>query len=673
MGLATGTPENDVLLRVNVGSGDSSSRGSNADQYLAAHDESDSTFYYSDSSGPTSPLPAFRTSRREHKGKRSSSSKSKTAVKPAILYCTIACASVLSVLALLAYTSYTSGALHKIQKTVATKKLMWWDSWFHGRVSPEEIARLPKKCLDYRLSMFHGVVNVITPSESEVSFNPQLQAAKQAGSDNQTVSEVVSAPPTTSIKPAVSIPKSIYFLHFNPNFTAYRYLCSIESAARMNPQHTITVLAKNVSDFARNLEPWRKAVGTTISNRIRIRRIDYTGYFQGTPFEPWWRDGRWRQSHWVSQNLGNALRLAVIYKEGGVYMDMDIISLNPLPTVTRSIAREEKIRINNAALSFPSLDPLLWALMEELVLGWDGFAWANNGPYAVTRMFQRNCQKTCVQLGILPSPETKRSAPAPNAPAPKVVSTPAAPPTASTAALRPGETPAAAEKNKQLPSAVAAAPAGPPSAVAVAPAGMQSTVAAAPAAGNKIDDPLLANLKEDDHPSWNDPNWKDAHEIGDHAAFAAPSDMPAAVGQHPPDLLSLSLPPTDSATAQRLRARYMYEHRRDAAYWLSFGFFYEDFRDRSLLYEAPFCENMSVFHPARFYPVHYTTGAVLADTWDQQCDRLDDIKKQSVGLHWWNKIAGTTALAKESLLAVIMVTQCPGVVEAYGLEALHIV
>ncbi|KAJ3175231.1 hypothetical protein HDU87_006313 [Geranomyces variabilis] len=382
MGLATGTSESDVLLRVNVGrsgGGGSSSRRSSADQYLAAHDESDSTFYYSDSSASTSPLPTSRTSHRTQKGKRSSSSKSRSAVKPAILYCTIACASVLSILALLAFTSYTSGALHKIQKTVATKKLFWWDSWFHGRVSPEEIARLPKKCLNYRLSMFHGVVNVITPSESETSFSPQLHSAsKQAGSKNQTTATETasSAPPTTtSIKPIFAIPKSIYFIHFNPNFTSYRYLCSIESAARMNPQHTITVLAKNVSDFERNLEPWRQAVGSTISNRVRIRRIDYSGYFQGTPLEPWWRDGRWRQSHWVAQNLGNALRLAVIYKEGGVYMDMDIISLNPLPTVTRSIAREEKVRINNAALSFPSLDPLLWALMEEFVIGWDGFAW----------------------------------------------------------------------------------------------------------------------------------------------------------------------------------------------------------------------------------------------------------------------------------------------------------
>ncbi|KAJ3175232.1 hypothetical protein HDU87_006314 [Geranomyces variabilis] len=276
-------------------------------------------------------------------------------------------------------------------------------------------------------------------------------------------------------------------------------------------------------------------------------------------------------------------------------------------------------------------------------------------------MFQRNCQKTCVQLGILPAPEIKRSASAPNAPAPK-------------APWGPGETPAGAEQSKPLPPAAAVAPAEVPSAVAVAPAGIPSAVAVSPAVGNNIDDPLLANLKEEEaHPSWNDPTWKVAPEIEDLDAIVAPSDMPASVGQHPPDLLSLSLPPPDPATAQRLRARYVSEHRRDAAYWQSFGFYYEDFRDRSLLYEAPFCENISVFHPARFYPVHFTTGAVLADMWDRQCDRLADIKKQSVGLHWWNKIAGTTALAKESLLAVIMVTQCPGVVEAYGLEALHIV
>ncbi|KAJ3160878.1 hypothetical protein HDU86_008240 [Geranomyces michiganensis] len=366
MGPATGNAsESDMLLRVNGGTGTDP-----VAQYPAAHDESDGTSYY-DSSATASPLPASRSNRRAHKSKRLfSAAKSKSAVKPIVLYSTIACVSVVSVLAILAYTSYSSGALHKIHKTVAAKKLIWWDSWFHGRVTPEEIAKLPKKCLDYRLSMFHGIVNAVTPSDSEVSFNPKLHsAAKQTTGNDQTG---ISAAPLTSL---TSTPKSIYFLHFNPEFTMFRYACSIESAARMNPDHTITVLAKNVSDFQRKLEPWRKAVGNKIGNRVRVRRIDYTGYFQGTPFEPWWRDGRWRQSHWVGQNLGNALRLAVIYKEGGVYLDMDIISLNPLPSVGRSIAREEKIRINNAALSFPSLDPLLWALMEEFVLGWDGYAW----------------------------------------------------------------------------------------------------------------------------------------------------------------------------------------------------------------------------------------------------------------------------------------------------------
>lgn len=73
---------------------------------------------------------------------------------------------------------------------------------------------------------------------------------------------------------------------------------------------------------------------------------------------------------------GNAFRLAVLWRFGGTYFDLDIISVNSLTQTTpdgktiplrRFIAREEPQQLNNAALRFPKDDPMLWEIMVNFV------------------------------------------------------------------------------------------------------------------------------------------------------------------------------------------------------------------------------------------------------------------------------------------------------------------
>jgi lactosylceramide 4-alpha-galactosyltransferase len=104
----------------------------------------------------------------------------------------------------------------------------------------------------------------------------------------------------------------------------------------------------------------------------------------------------------VKQNLGNAFRLAVLWKFGGTYFDLDIISSNPLmqnmpdgsiQPLGRFIAKQEKETLNNAAMRFPMVifdlisniknDLMLWEIMVEFVRGWDGWKWANNGKQII--------------------------------------------------------------------------------------------------------------------------------------------------------------------------------------------------------------------------------------------------------------------------------------------------
>lgn len=80
-----------------------------------------------------------------------------------------------------------------------------------------------------------------------------------------------------------------------------------------------------------------------------------------------------------------AFRLGLLWKFGGTYLDLDIVSLNPL-TLTNSengtpysmgkfIAREEGEQLNNAALRFPPNDIFLEAIINDFVNNFDGYTW----------------------------------------------------------------------------------------------------------------------------------------------------------------------------------------------------------------------------------------------------------------------------------------------------------
>ncbi|KAJ3211108.1 hypothetical protein HK099_008096, partial [Clydaea vesicula] len=221
------------------------------------------------------------------------------------------------------------------------------------------------------------------------------------------------------------IPNVIHFLNYNPNLQTPRYICSIESALSHNPDHEIYVYTPAPQNFSDEISAWRMSYPETFK-KVHIQEINYDKFFENTPLQIWYEEKKHLKSWWVEQNLGNALRLAVIWKFGGTYLDLDIISVNSLKTISngkkeplkRFIAREETEQLNNAALRFPKNDPFVWVLMENFVEKWDGWTWANNGPFCVSRTYKAKCyeslsskekseplNKYCIDLMIL---NTKR-------------------------------------------------------------------------------------------------------------------------------------------------------------------------------------------------------------------------------------------------------------------------
>lgn len=205
----------------------------------------------------------------------------------------------------------------------------------------------------------------------------------------------------------VAVPNHIFFIHFNDHIN-YRYMCAIESASIRNPESNIIVFAKNVKNFKKEWPEYRLY-------QVAVKPINYDIMFSGTPLEDWYVNKNYTKSHWVDQNLGNALRLAVLYKIGGTYLDMDTFQLSSMKDLGPSVTIQrwgEDESINNAFLRFEPRNAFVWGVMEQFVKKFDGYGWGMNGPIRFTRTYEEGCKKgefgdenfknACKRLTVLP-------------------------------------------------------------------------------------------------------------------------------------------------------------------------------------------------------------------------------------------------------------------------------
>jgi Alpha 1,4-glycosyltransferase conserved region/Glycosyltransferase sugar-binding region containing DXD motif len=125
------------------------------------------------------------------------------------------------------------------------------------------------------------------------------------------------------------------------------------------------------------------------------------------------RLGVWKTENYWYSNEANLLRLCLLYTEGGIYLDTDVILVRPLVPRTfrppRELSRDtfepndsadetglaldnamarDGRSFHNAVMKFMQPgNPLLAAAITDFVQHYNGTVWGNNGP----RVFRRTC------------------------------------------------------------------------------------------------------------------------------------------------------------------------------------------------------------------------------------------------------------------------------------------
>lgn len=127
---------------------------------------------------------------------------------------------------------------------------------------------------------------------------------------------------------------------------------------------------------------------------------DYNYLFRNTPAQDFvgqLMDGKVNPGEVsLGQNLSNLLRLGLLYRFGGIYLDTDVIILKSFAKLRNTIGAQSIdldtknwSRLNNAVMIFDKGHPLVYKFIEEFSNTFDGSKWGHNGPYLVSRVVAR--------------------------------------------------------------------------------------------------------------------------------------------------------------------------------------------------------------------------------------------------------------------------------------------
>lgn len=197
-----------------------------------------------------------------------------------------------------------------------------------------------------------------------------------------------------------------------------REILALQSLFLSNPRACLIIIS-NSMDSERGVELLKPFV----KRGFRVIPIapDFMFLFRNTPAEVWFdklRQGEVNPGDVsLGQNISNLIRLALLYKFGGVYVDTDVIILksfsglhNVIGAQTMDSETKNWTRLNNAVMIFDKKHPLVYEFIKEFALTFDGNKWGHNGPYLVSRVVSRvnnnedqNFEKFKFNFTVLPS------------------------------------------------------------------------------------------------------------------------------------------------------------------------------------------------------------------------------------------------------------------------------
>ncbi|XP_057756139.1 uncharacterized protein LOC130975347 [Arachis stenosperma] len=197
-----------------------------------------------------------------------------------------------------------------------------------------------------------------------------------------------------------------------------REFMTMDTLLKVHPQACLMILSRSMDS-----ELGSRILKPLIDLGLKVEAItpDLPFLVKNTPAKSWLeaiKNGNKDPGNIpLSQNLSNLMRLAMLYKYGGAYVDTDLIFVKDMSLLRNAIGaqavdQETKkwLRLNNAVLIFDMNHPIVLEFLREFATTFDGNKWGYNGPYMVSRVIERieatqgynNSSSNYYNLTILP-------------------------------------------------------------------------------------------------------------------------------------------------------------------------------------------------------------------------------------------------------------------------------
>ncbi|XP_065352418.1 lactosylceramide 4-alpha-galactosyltransferase-like [Cloeon dipterum] len=152
-----------------------------------------------------------------------------------------------------------------------------------------------------------------------------------------------------------------------------RHVCSLEAAASLNPNVTVLlVMTQQTSQIRRENNTALVRLLDEYPN-IRLACVESKQLLKNTVLEEIWTT-KFLHSVAPVQHLSDLVRLALLWHFGGVYMDLDVLTVRNLSLVLREanlLAADDADHLNSCVMGFERRHPLLQTLLEVVRAEYD--------------------------------------------------------------------------------------------------------------------------------------------------------------------------------------------------------------------------------------------------------------------------------------------------------------
>ncbi|KAH9384331.1 hypothetical protein HPB48_026327 [Haemaphysalis longicornis] len=180
----------------------------------------------------------------------------------------------------------------------------------------------------------------------------------------------------------------IWFLETSyRNTLTAREACSIESACKHNPNHTVHLLSTgNIQNAGCPYHNILSSIGNLKSLSIEVNAV-----LEETPLGKLYKSGAVKSHPYAVSHLSDFLRYAVLWYKGGIYLDTDVIVMRSLGGLRNSAVYEEDGSVvASSVLFFDAGHHIMWAAMDKCARGYKATRWTTCGPDVMSFVHENN-------------------------------------------------------------------------------------------------------------------------------------------------------------------------------------------------------------------------------------------------------------------------------------------